>query len=95
MTDKQYSLTQLPDQLPYLINLVENGHAVELTCYGQVIAVIVSPQDYHQLKQPPQRTVWEAIQAFRQTLDPTELEPDEDFCKDLRDRSPGREVIWW
>jgi prevent-host-death family protein len=97
MNNKQYSLTQLADRFPDLISLVETGQAVELTRQGRVIAVLVSPQDYQQF-QPrplsPPRTVWQAIQAFRQRLDPADLEPDEDFCQNLRDRSPGREVSW-
>ncbi len=96
MNNKQYSLAQLADRLPDLLSLVENGQTVELTRQGRVIAILVSPQDYQQFQPLPSspRTVWQAIQAFRQRLDPVDLEPDEDFCQDLRDRSPGREVSW-
>ncbi len=42
----------------------------------------------------PKHSVWDAIQAFRKQLEPGDLEPDEDIFADVRDRSPGRELIF-
>jgi antitoxin (DNA-binding transcriptional repressor) of toxin-antitoxin stability system len=93
MTDKECPVTLLAEKLPYLISVVQNGHAVELTQNGGVVAVLVSPHDYWQLKQIPKYDIWEAIQNFRTHADFSETEDDEDVFLDVRDRSPAREVV--
>ncbi len=38
------------------------------------------------------KNIWDAIQIFRDQLEPSDLEPDEDVFAEVRDSSPGREV---
>ncbi|BAP56238.1 hypothetical protein THII_1941 [Thioploca ingrica] len=38
------------------------------------------------------KNIWDAIQTFRNQLEPGDLEPDEDVFAEVRDSSPGREV---
>jgi antitoxin (DNA-binding transcriptional repressor) of toxin-antitoxin stability system len=91
MTDKECPVTRLAEQLPYLISVVQNGHAVELTQDGRVVAVLVSPYDYWQLKKPPEQDFWEALQTFRNQEDLSDFE--EDVFRNVRDRRPQQEVV--
>ena len=38
------------------------------------------------------KNIWDAIQTFRNQLEPGDLEPDEEVFSEVRDSSPGREV---
>ncbi len=38
--------------------------------------------------------IWQAIQRFRQQMNPADYPEDEDLFADVRDRSAGREVIF-
>jgi hypothetical protein len=38
------------------------------------------------------KNIWDAIQTFRNQLEPGDLEPDEDVFAEVRDSSSGREV---
>ncbi len=91
MTDKECPVTLVAEKLPYLISIVQNGHAVELTQNGGVVAVLVSPHDYRQLKKPLERDFWEALQTFRNQEDLSDFEEDA-FCN-VRDRRPQQEVV--
>lgn len=37
--------------------------------------------------------IWQAIQRFRQQINPVDYPEDEDVFADVRDRSAGREVV--
>ena len=91
MTDKECPVTLLTEKLPYLISVVQNGHAVELTQNGGVVAVLVSPHDYGQLQKPSARDFWEALQTFRNQEDLSDFE--EDVFSNVRDRHPPQEVV--
>lgn len=39
-----------------------------------------------------QNDIWQAIQRFRQQMNPVDFPADEDIFADVRDRSAGREV---
>jgi hypothetical protein len=45
-----------------------------------------------QVAQTDTKNIWDAIQIFRNQLEPGDLEPDEDVFAEVRDSSPGREV---
>lgn len=89
----QYSIAQARDQLTQLVHQAEQGSPVELTRRGKRVAVILSAAEYDRLR-PPRPDFWTSLVKFRQKLaeENIEIDPDEVF-KDVRDRSPGRDVI--
>ena len=89
MVNKQYSIAQARDHLPGIIHQVEGGGPVELTRRGKPVAVIVSMQDYQRLSSG-KRDFWEVVQEFRNSPDFEPIDVDE-FLRDARDRSPGRD----
>jgi prevent-host-death family protein len=88
----QYSIAQARDRLTKLIHEAEIGEPVEITRRGKRVAVILSVEEYDQLtvKKP---SFGEALKQMRDRIeaDGIDLDPDEVF-RDVRDRSPGREV---
>jgi prevent-host-death family protein len=93
MTDSlpQYSIAQARDQLTQLVHQAEQG-PVELTRRGKRVAVILSAEAYDRLL-VPKSDFWTSLVKFRERLVEAniDIDPDEVF-KDVRDRSPGREV---
>lgn len=41
-----------------------------------------------------QNDIWQAIQRFRQQMNPADFPENEDLFADVRDRSVGREVVF-
>ncbi|MDM8568583.1 hypothetical protein QUF50_03535 [Thiotrichales bacterium HSG1] len=85
MINKQYSITQAPDYWTDIIQRIEQGYSIKLTQNNEIIATLVPTKN----NQP---NFWQALQTFRQQIDITDLY-DEDIFNDVRDRSPGREVL--
>jgi hypothetical protein len=54
------------------------------------VAVLVSVAEYERLR-PRRPDLWEAIEAFRERTDLSDVDVDEIF-RGVRDSSPGREV---
>ena len=89
-TPKKYSTSEAQDNLPKIINEMEDGRCVELTQEGKPVAVLVSARDYERLsgrKLGPKPDLWEAIQKFRAETNLEELDIYSIY-KDVRDRSP-------
>ena len=88
----QYSIAQARDQLTQLVYQAEQGTPAELTRRGKRVAVILSVEAYDRLSQ--KGDFGKSLAAFRERLEieKIDINPDEVF-KDVRDRSPGREVI--
>lgn len=62
--------------------------ALKLLFAGKTVEISVrevSPAD-------EQNDIWQAIQRFRQQMNPADFPEDEDIFADVRDRSNGREV---
>ena len=62
--------------------------ALKLLFAGKTVEISVrevSPVD-------EQNNIWQAIQRFRQQMNPVDYPEDEDVFADVRDRSIGREV---
>ncbi|HEY9909688.1 MAG TPA: type II toxin-antitoxin system Phd/YefM family antitoxin [Thermosynechococcaceae cyanobacterium] len=89
----QYSIAQARDQLTQLVHQVEEGNPVELTRRGKRVAVILSAEEYDRLSSQ-KGDFGKSLAAFRERLaiEQIDINPDEVF-KDVRDRSPGHEVI--
>ena len=95
MTDSltQYSIAQARDQLTELVHQAEQGTPVELTRRGKRVAVILSAEAYDRLLSQ-KGDFGKSLAAFRERLEieGLDIDPDEVF-RDVRDRSPGREVV--
>jgi len=87
MLNQQYSWNQVHNNWSDIRNQVEDGYSVIVTHNSEVVALLV-PVRYNK---PPKQNFWQALQTFRQQVDMTEL--DEEIFSDVRDRSPGREVL--
>lgn len=87
---REFSIAEARNQLPALVHAVEKGPPVRLTRRGKPVAVLVSLQEYERLR-PRRPDLWQAIEAFRQQTDLSDLDVDEIF-RGVRDPSPGREV---
>ncbi len=89
---QQYSIEQIAVNLNKIIQEAEQGEPIEITREGEQVAVILSTAEYKRLlnKSPG---FWEYLQQFRQEImaEGIEIDPDE-VWKDVRDKSPGREV---
>jgi cellobiose PTS system EIIB component len=88
----QYSIEQVQTQLNEIIQAVEDGEAIEITRQGAQVAILLSPDEYTYSKKE-KSGFGAALEKFRKELvaEGIDLDPDEVF-KDVRDRSPGREV---
>ncbi|GAA6619622.1 type II toxin-antitoxin system Phd/YefM family antitoxin [Scytonema sp. NUACC26] len=89
---QQYSIEQISTNLDRIFQEVEQGESVQITRQGQQVAVILSVAEYERLlSEKP--NFGESLQQFRQEMikEGIEINPDE-VWKDVRDRSPGREV---
>jgi len=89
----QYSIDQVQSQLNQLIQGVEQGEPVEITRQGKRVAILLSVEEYERLK-TEKRGFGTALEEFRQKYNVAEadIDPGEIF-RDVRDKSPGREVI--
>lgn len=92
--DNQYSIEQISEDLEQIIQDVEQGTAVELIREGERVAVILSATQYDLLLRE-KLGFGQALERFRQeyNVEEANINPDEIF-KDIRDNSPGREVIF-
>lgn len=95
MTDSfpQYSIAEARDHLAQLIHQAEQGTPIEITRRGKRVAIILSTEDFDRLSFH-QGNFGKSLLDFRRQwgLEMLDLNPDQVF-KDVRDRSPGREVI--
>lgn len=89
----QYSIDQAQSHLDEIINTVESGPPVELVREGQRIAVLISSEEYDRLTSSQKPDFWQALNTFRQQFSIEALNFDTEVFEDLRDNSPGREVI--
>lgn len=89
---KRVSIAEARDHLPALVRSAEEGHPVELTRRGKLVAVLVSSQEYERFKDG-RPDLWAAIQKFRSEHDLADLHVEEVY-KDVRDPSPGPEIEW-
>jgi antitoxin (DNA-binding transcriptional repressor) of toxin-antitoxin stability system len=88
---QHYSIQEANHYFPNLLNLIERGETIGLTRQGKTIAVILSEREYQQLVHP-QRSPWEALQAFRQAVNIEQLDLDTDIFTVNRQNDRGREI---
>ena len=61
---KRVSIADARDHLTALVRSAEEGHPVELTRRGKLVAVLVSSQEYEKLTSG-RPDLWAGIQKFR------------------------------
>ena len=91
MPDKCYTITQASQELPDILDFVEEGHSVELTQHGRSVAVLISIAEYEATYASQQRDFWQALQQFREQY-AGELFDLSEMLADVRDASPGRDM---
>jgi len=91
---KTYSIAEAKSHLSRLVHLVEEGVPVELTRRGRPVAVVLSIEEYKQLR-TPRKSSWDAVEKFQASHNVAELDidPDEVFAVE-KDPSSGREFSW-
>ncbi len=87
---KTYSIAEARNHLSEVVHEAESTGPVTLTRRGRPVAVVVAEEEYRRLRAVRPR-FWEAVSAFRDSVDLSELAVDEAY-RDVRDPSPGREV---
>ena len=92
MKAKRYSIAEARDQFAAIIHEVDSADLIEIARRGEVVAVVLSKQQYDRL-QSRTSAFWDAYQSFKKEHDLTELgiDPSEIFGN-VRDRAPGRQV---
>jgi prevent-host-death family protein len=74
-----------------VLHSAERGHAVEVTRNGQPVAAVISIEQYRELQRAKSGTLADVIAWREANVDPRDLEGPDPW-KDVRDRSPGRDV---
>jgi prevent-host-death family protein len=88
---KQYAIAEARNHFTTVVREVEQVAPVEFTRRGQPVAVLMSIQEYRQLR-AGKTDFWDAYTRFREKFDLRTLNiPPETFAN-LRDQSPGRDV---
>lgn len=86
-----YSVAEARNHLAALVHDTERGEPVKITRRGGPVAVLLSERDYERLS-GRRRGFWEALEAFRASVAPEDLEGLAEALEDVRDRSPGRDA---
>lgn len=86
-----FSIAEARHDLAALVHELEKKRVIELTRRGKPVAMLVSLREYERLRRST-GDAWEAYVAFRKRVNLAELKIDPTIWKDVRDRSPGREV---
>ena len=90
--ERGYSIAEARNRLAALIHDAEAGSPVRITRRGRPVAVLLSERQYERLT--GRRTgFWVALEVFRASVAPEDLEGTVDAFEGVRDRSPGRDVV--
>ena len=87
----QYSIAEARNHLSEVVHQAESEGPITLTRRGKSVAVLVAAEEFQRLR-ATRPGFWDAVAAFRETLDLTDLAITEVY-RDIRDRSPGRDVV--
>jgi antitoxin Phd len=94
-TMKRFSIAEARDNFTSLVHAVESGVPVELTRRGKPIAVLLALQEYERLSEG-RREFTDAYRDFLRRnpdLADSAIAP-EDWLREVRDRSAGRDFNW-
>ena len=87
---KKYSIAEARSQFAALVHEVEEENTVEITRRGQVVAVLLSRQEYERIASQS-KNYWEAYQDFRMQHDFATLDIQPKVFQ-VRDKGPGRNI---
>ena len=90
---KNYSIAEARDRFAAIIQEIERTDAVQISRRGAPVAVIVPIAEYRRL-QAGKQEFWTAYDSFRARFDLAEAAISQDVFSDVRDSSPGREIVW-
>lgn len=83
----QVGTAEARERFKELLDRVRAGETVEIARRGKVLAVLSAPPDDGRAG-----SFTETVAQWRETWDVASW-PDEDVFADIRDRSPGRDVV--
>lgn len=86
----KHSIAEARNQLSGLVHRAESGETVTLTRRGRSVAVLLSNQQFLNLKAGNSPGFWNAWQDFSEHHQLTKLDR-EDFAQ-VRDRTTGRDI---
>lgn len=91
---QQYPIEQISCNLDRILQEVEQGEPIQISWQGKQVAVMLSASEYERLLNN-QVGFWESVAQLRQEyeVEQADIDPDRVFA-DVRDKSPGREVIF-
>ncbi len=93
----RYSIAEARNRFAALVRGVEKKvDAVEVTRRGKTVAVILSIDEYHRLRDAAkQKEFWHSYQMFRQQWAGKAMDVEGDIWEGVRDKDAGRaETIW-
>ncbi len=93
ISDTCYTMTQASRHLPDILNIVEQGHSVELTRQGKSVAILVSVTEYQSLHERSHGDFWQALQEFRHQ-EMHDVAEWHEALSDVREKTPGRDMTW-
>jgi prevent-host-death family protein len=90
----KFSITEARDKFAAIIRDVEEtAQPIEVTRWGQPVAVILSTEQYANLLGRQRRqSFWQGYLEWRDKWQVTEVEEDDDLFADLRNPSSGRDL---
>ncbi len=86
-------MAQASQHVPDILNIVEQGHSVELTRQGKSVAIVVSVTEYQSFHGRSHGDFWQALQEFRHQEMHGVAEWHEALF-DVREKTPGRDMAW-
>ena len=90
---RRYSISEAREHLPQVVDEAARGEDIELTRDGEPVAVVLSIDEYRQLKPVrPRESFAEAYRRFREKFPEGTEGIGPEYFDALRDRSPGRDV---
>jgi antitoxin Phd len=88
---EKISIAQAKNNFTTIIQGVETGPAVQITRRGKPVAMLVSLKEYERLSRR-QNNFYDAMMAFRQSLEEDGVEMTGEEFEGLRDKTIGRDV---
>jgi prevent-host-death family protein len=90
MMSKRYSIAEARHNLAAIVHELEAQPCIELTRRGEPVAVLLAYGAYQRMQ--ARGDFWHAYTSFRVAFTDDVGSSEADVWRDLRDRSPGREV---
>lgn len=90
---KQYSIAEARNHFAAIVHNLKTSPLVHVTRRGKPVAVLLAIEEYEQLA-ADRMGFWESYELFQASANLAQLGIEPAIFTELRDRSPGREVIW-